>query len=254
MAVDEYLIKRHYRVLTLTMVLFVTAVALLIAAGYNTGLSILWNSLSLLAVPYDLVQITNARNPLIIAADMMDTFIFALLTFFVAQWFSLRVRELNPQEKIANAKIRFLRNHVVIAPFNRFGRSVAWELDHKGIKYVVVGAKGEFKEYARKNRLLAIPGNTGLPETYLAAGINRAKYVVACSEDDTENALIAITVKSVNSGVKVFARVTNLESIPKIHRAGANRMILPEVSAGTAAGNEIVNFMAKPQPTEADKT
>ena len=242
-AIEEYMKHRRYRVLVLAVFLFVASIAMLLVAGYSLGRSLLWNSLSVLEVPYDIVQVSSANSPFIIAADMMDTFIFALLTFFAAQWFAIKIKNINPQAKISSTKIGFTRGHVIIAPFNRFGRSVAWELEHKGAKYVVVGAKGEFKDYAKRNKLLSIPGDTGLPDTYIAAGIKRAKYVVACSEDDMENAMIAITVKSINSGVKVFSRVTNLESIPKIHRAGANRMILPEVSAGTAAGNEIVNYL-----------
>jgi voltage-gated potassium channel len=243
MDIAGYLRKRRSRVLVLALGLFVLAVALIVLGGYSIWISLLWNSLSTLEVPYDIVQVASARNPLIIVADLIDTFIFAVLAFFVAQWFAVRIKELNPAENLANARIGFLRKHVIIVPFNRFGRAMAWELDRQGMSYVCVGAKGEYRDYARKNKLLSIPGSTTLPETFIAAGIGRAKYVIACSEDDTENALIAITAKSVNSSVKIFSCVRDMENISKLHRAGAQRMVLPEVSAGTMAGNEIVKHL-----------
>jgi voltage-gated potassium channel Kch/uncharacterized membrane protein (Fun14 family) len=244
MEIAGYVKRRRPRILVLVLGLFIVAVALIMIGGYSIWISLLWNSLSTLEVPYDIVQVASAKNPLIIVADLIDTFIFAALAFFVAQWFAVRIREINPSDRLTNAKIGFLRKHIIIAPYNRFGRALSWEFDHKGgMSYVVVEAKGEYKEYAKKNKLLSIPGNTGLPETYIAAGIKKAKYVIACSDDDTENALIAITAKSVNSSVKVLSCVKDLEDIPKLHRAGVQRMILPEVSAGTMAGNEIVKYM-----------
>ena len=71
--------------------------------------------------------------------------------------------------------------------------------------------------------------------------------MIACSEDDTENALIVITAKAANRGIKVVARVESEDDIAKLDKAGAYRTVMPEATAGAEIGGILVKKLAGQQ-------
>jgi voltage-gated potassium channel len=86
----------------------------------------------------------------------------------------------------------------------------------------------------------AIAGDIKSMDVFEIAGIKRARCLVACSKDDIQNALIAITAKTANPHIKIIVRAENEENVVKLMRAGAHKVIVPGKTAGVDMGNEIV--------------
>jgi len=66
----------------------------------------------------------------------------------------------------------------------------------------------------------------------LAAGIQRARGLLAASDSDAGNTFIALTAKAINPHLVVIARAGYPESEPRMLRAGADRVVSPYGLAG----------------------
>ena len=228
----ETLNRELHILILLAFLLLFLSILLTIYAGVSPFVSVVWNILSSLDIAYSILPMQFAASQLIFISDIIDALVFALLAFTLATWFFGFVRELDVENRITTIRVRRLNDHIIIAPFNSFASSLVKELTEAGQKYVVLGRGKESRNYMHRNNIFFISGAVDSVETFRDAGVDRARYVITCSDDDTENALITLTAKSSNRGVAVFSRVSYLENIPKLNKAGVNKMLLPEVSAG----------------------
>ncbi|MCL5440613.1 MAG: NAD-binding protein [Candidatus Marsarchaeota archaeon] len=224
--------RELYILFGLALLLLAWSVLLTVYSGVSPFVAVVWNVLSSLDISYSILPLQFASSQLVFASDIIDAFVFALLAFTLATWFFGFVREIDVENRITTIRVKRLKDHIIVAPFNSFANSLVKELKEAEQKYVVLGKGKESRSYMHRNDIFFISGAADSIETFKDAGVERARYVIACSDDDTENALITLTAKSSNRGVAVFSRVSYLENIPKLNKAGVNKMLLPEVSAG----------------------
>lgn len=224
----------------IAVIMFVVSLVMLLAAGIGFGTSFTWNVLSSLDVNFDLLPNTVITNPFVLAASFIDSLIFALLAVTFAAMFYEAIKHINIHRRVAMSRINRMKQHVILVPYNNFAHHVSKELKAQGIETVVItDDENEAQKLYRQNALTVV-GSPKDIETFNVAQIGKAKYVIACSDDDIDNALITVTAKSANARAKIISRVTALENISKIGSAGAYRMIMPEVTAGEELGREIV--------------
>ena len=76
-------------------------------------------------------------------------------------------------------------------------------------------------------------------QTLEEAGISNARVVIACVADDSDNLVIALSVKSLRPNLRVVCRATELESERKLRLAGADAVVAPQ-----AVGAERLALMA----------
>jgi voltage-gated potassium channel len=69
-------------------------------------------------------------------------------------------------------------------------------------------------------------------ETLEQAGIHRAKALIATTPTDADNVFVVLTARSMNPGLTVISRASELESQMKLKRAGATNVIMPERIGG----------------------
>lgn len=233
--------KAWFNLVYLAAILFVVSVALTAASGTGPLTALLVNLLGSLQVYYGIITVQNPlANPLLLVANLLDTVIFAMLTVIFAAWFYEFISNINLKERGVLGRLKSLESHIIVVPYNSFSNTLLKEFRDAKIKAVTIAtSRRELLPLYRQNEL-AIAGDIKQFETFETAGIAKAKYVIACSEDDLQNALIAITAKTANPRIKVISRVTKEEDIPKLDMAGAYKMILPEVTAGEKIGEEIL--------------
>ncbi|HUY70068.1 MAG TPA: NAD(P)-binding protein [Candidatus Baltobacteraceae bacterium] len=228
--------------------LFVLSTSLTMYAGVPPVLAIITNIFQSLQIPYNIISYTAAATPFELAANLMDTVVFALLTVILATWFYDFITSVSIKERMVLNRIRRLKEHVIVAPYNAFGKELMRNLKEEGIAAVAMASsRSELLSLVHRNEL-AVVGDIKLRDSFEAAGIASARYIIAASDDDLENALIAITAKTVNPHVKIIARVNKEESIPKLDIAGAYKMIMPEITAGELIGEELAKTMMGGRP------
>lgn len=148
-------------------------------------------------------------------------------------------------ERRRRMAIEALREHYIICGFGRVGRRVAEELRHEGAPFVVLDFSPEAKEAAEEEGVLFIEGNGTDDDDLRSAGLERARGLVAASDDDSDNLYITLSARAANPGLLIVARASNEDAAKKLRLAGADRIVQPYQAAGRA----MANLMLRPQVT-----
>ncbi len=239
--------RTWYTIMYITASLFAISTLLTVYSGVGLENAIIWNVLSSLNIFYAsvLLPFKSQTNPFVLAASLVDGIVFALLTVLVAGWFFSFIRSINVRSMIVLSKIRKLKRHIVVVPFGHLAGALMDELGSDGVNVVAITEHDNVARRLYMENKLVVVGNPRDEEIFEAANIKTAAFVIACSADDTENALIAITAKAVNPEVKVISRLANDDNMTKIIKAGAYRIMMPEVTAGLEIGKKLIKEISK---------
>jgi voltage-gated potassium channel len=161
----------------------------------------------------------------------VGTLFYALVTvaeFFVAGHLGEILADRRMQREI-NA----LSSHYIICGFGRVGRQVARDLRAAGAAYVVIDSNAESRELADAVGVRFLEGQPSDDELLHAAGIDRARGLVACMDSDAENIFTTLTARELRADIAIIARASVEDSEKKLKRAGADRVISPYKSSGT---------------------
>jgi len=128
--------------------------------------------------------------------------------------------------------IQKLRNHYIICGFGRMGRIICEELTEKGIPLVVLENDDEVLEEIERLGYPYIKADATIDEELVASGIARAAGLVSVVTDDAQNVFIVLTARGLNPKLTIVARSAAEETIKKLVRAGANKVISPYFLGG----------------------
>ncbi|KPJ61313.1 MAG: hypothetical protein AMJ46_02890 [Latescibacteria bacterium DG_63] len=125
-----------------------------------------------------------------------------------------------------------LRDHFIICGFGRVGHQVAEEFQEHGVPFAVIDNNPEFIEELELSKIPHVAGEAADDEILEAAGIKRAKTLVAAVDSDAENVFITLTARVLNPSLFIVARASEPETETKLRKAGANRVVSPYVIGG----------------------
>jgi voltage-gated potassium channel len=148
-------------------------------------------------------------------------------------------------ERRRRKTIEELGDHYIICGFGRVGRRVAAEFRHEGAPFVVLDFSPDAKAAAEEERVLFIEGNGTDDEDLRSAGLERARGLVAASDDDADNLYITLSARAAKPDLLIVSRASDEEAAKKIRLAGADRIVQPY----QAAGRMMANLMLRPQVT-----
>jgi len=130
-------------------------------------------------------------------------------------------------------KIAKLKNHVIIVGYGRNGEQAAIELAEHGVEFVIVDKRDNVISRVRENsELLYIKGDATHEEVLEQAGIYDALAIIATTPNDADNVFVVLTARSMNPGLTVISRASEIGSQTKLKRAGATNVIMPERIGG----------------------
>jgi voltage-gated potassium channel len=149
------------------------------------------------------------------------------------------------EERRTLKAIEATSDHYIICGFGRVGRQVARDLRAAGARYVVIDDNTENRDLAAGIGVRFLEGEASDDEVLRAAGIMRARGVIACVDSDADNIFITLTARQLRPDIAIVARASEEASEAKLHRAGATRVISPYRSSGT----EMARFALNPKVT-----
>ena len=152
-----------------------------------------------------------------------------------------------------NRAIKKMKDHVIVAGYDTTGAATVNELMSNGYNknnLIVVDETEDRVRRAADAGATGILGDPSSEEILNQAGIASARsLIIATSHDDT-NVLITLTAKDLNPKINIVARVSQLENIKQLDRAGADaiglncgRLLIDEVDA---ALKEMARVTRKP--------
>jgi voltage-gated potassium channel len=140
-------------------------------------------------------------------------------------------------------KIAQMSGHVIVCGWGRVGKAVAHDLRQTGHAVVIVDLN---PDRVAELELPTIVGDATLDSTLRDAGIERAQALVAALEADAENLFVTLSSKAINPALFIVARARQDESVPKLSRAGADRVVNPQ-ELGAA---RMASFVSQPNVAE----
>ena len=136
-----------------------------------------------------------------------------------------------------------LEEHYIICGYGRVGRQVGREFADSGVPFVVLDFNPEVIEVARASGVLYVEGNGTEDEDLEAAGLSRARGLVASSDSDADNLYITLSARSARHDLLIVARASDSDAAKKLRMAGADRVVQPY----STAGSEMAKLVLKPQ-------
>lgn len=123
--------------------------------------------------------------------------------------------------------INNLSEHYVVCGYGRIGFVIAREFKRQKTPFVIVERAAARAKEAMDHGHLAITGDASREDTLRAAGIERARGLVAVVGTDAENVYSVLTARVMKADLFIIARAEGEDSVQKLKMAGADRVISP---------------------------
>jgi len=179
-----------------------------------------------------------------------------LVTFVAARasqvlFASERLRERRLMKHLNN-----LSDHYIICGYGRVGARLAEDLEEAGRPVVVVDIDDTVIKDLQDADYLHVHGDAENEEVLQKAGIGRARGLVLCLPDDSDNVFVALTARELNPNLFILARTVDHNNRSKLLGAGVDKVIAPsEVGADRMAQvvlrPKVDEFMEQVLHTEA---
>jgi Trk K+ transport system NAD-binding subunit len=173
---------------------------------------------------------------------------FLFIRFVYAPWLDERIRRRVRQLHSVPAEVR---DHVLICAHDPIAPGLVRRLALGGVPAYVLEPDAERAMLMQDSGVPVVTGEIDSVATYRAAGVERARLVLA-NASDTVNSNIVLTVRAINESVPVAAIAEVEDSIDVLELSGATHVLhlthrlgehlANRVSAGTALANVIGDF------------
>ena len=147
-------------------------------------------------------------------------------------------------------QIDALSGHHIIAGFGRVGREASRELESSGKRMVVIDLLDEHLEAATELGYLHIKGDASDDDVLRAAGIERARGLIATTANDATNLYIVMSARLLAPNLFIVSRAVDSNAVPKLERAGANRAVSPYA----IGGRRMAHLMLSPRVVDFFET
>ncbi len=153
---------------------------------------------------------------------------FALITSFVVEMDFLTTF----QRRRMLREVEQLSNHIIVCGAGRTGLRLLAELEPAREDVVVIERNPSRVAQIRDEHagVPVVEGDATQDNDLEAAGIARARGLMACLGNDRDNLFVCLSAKTLNPEIKVVVRAYDEESTEKLYRAGADHVVSPNVT------------------------
>jgi voltage-gated potassium channel len=144
--------------------------------------------------------------------------------------------------KRMDRKIADLHDHVIVCGWGRVGRAIAKEI---GDAAPIVVLDRDAARLADSPHLW-LAGDATDDAVLLGAGLQRARALVAALDTDAGNLFVTLSARALRPDIFIVSRVRVDESVEKLVRAGADRVVNPQ----SIGGSRMAAFVLQPHVTE----
>jgi voltage-gated potassium channel len=238
-----------------------TAVAVIgyqvLAPGASLLDSLYMAVITLAGVGYGEIISTHGNAPLrlfnmfVVSVGVMITvYVFSVVTAFLVEG---EIRNLF-WRRTMQKRIRELKDHFIVCGLGDTGRYAVEELHKTSTPFLVIEGHEEsitrFKEHesGAYKEVLHVIGDATEEAVLDAAGLERAKCVIAAVASDKDNLLITVMVRQKNPNVRIVARCADVKFADRMLKAGANTTVSPNAIGGLRLASEalrphVTNFL-----------
>jgi voltage-gated potassium channel len=142
-----------------------------------------------------------------------------------------------------------IHDHFIVCGYGRIGAIVTDQLQRQAVRFLVVERDTVRARAALNIGMLVVEADATREEVLKQAGIDRARGLIAAVGTDAENVYTVLSARVLNPGLFIVGRAEGEDSVRKMERAGATRVISPYQigaiqMAQTALRPTVVDFVA----------
>jgi len=220
-------------ILILSLVLLVGCVGFHIIEKVDLLTSAYWTVATVTTVGYG--DITPQTRTGMIFALLLMTFgvgaILYALTTFIEMMVEGHLREMM-RMSMREREIKKMHGHIIVCGYGRIGHKVVEELLARGEKVVIIDNREEAFKGMYEPDTPFIVGDARKEEILERAGVRRAKGLITTLHEESDNLLVVLNAKDLNPNIRIVSRADDEEGRKHLLRAGAERVILPEILCG----------------------
>lgn len=150
------------------------------------------------------------------------------------------------QERRMERHVARMRRHYIICGFGRVGRHAARELRAEQRPFVILDHDPQAIDEARELGYIALLGDATEDRVLQQVGVERANGLLVTTASDAANVFITLTARAFNHQLLIIARASTESSESKLLKAGADKVIAPEV----VGGQRMAALVLRPETTE----
>lgn len=124
-----------------------------------------------------------------------------------------------------DSELRTIRNHFIICGGGRMGLALCQQLSAKKFPFVVIDQNESIEHNCAESNWHCVVGDATDDRVLQQAGIERAIGLAAVLSTDADNLYVALSARSLMPGLRIVTRAIDESSVPKMQKAGADRVI-----------------------------
>lgn len=160
----------------------------------------------------------------------------SLLEFIIEGELTGLLRRRKMEKKIQN-----LRGHYIICGAGEVGKYVIDELMKINKQFVVIETNEEQIKKLQENKdILLIEGNPAEDGVLIRAGIQNATGLISALSSDKDNLFVVLTARNINPNIRIVSRAIDEASVPKLSKAGADKVVSTEAIGGLRMASEML--------------
>lgn len=164
--------------------------------------------------------------------------VFAVLVEFVTGY----VVNLEMGERKMKKRIDALKDHIIVCGYGDLGKTACEIFKHSKEAFVVVDISDKAVANLKDAGLPYVQGDALQSETLAKAGIKKAKLLIAALNNDSNNVFLVLTAREANKSVRIASRAFSEQSVGKLHGAGADVIVMPEILGGKELAKQALNL------------
>jgi voltage-gated potassium channel len=231
----------RYLIYLVLLLFSIGTMGFVLIEGWSVADAIYMTVVTLSTVGYGEVQPLSPlgrafTTGLILAGVGVAAYSFTFITRAVVEGEIKRFRGYNKMKK----QIDLLQGHTILCGWGRLGKRVGKALLEEGERLVVVENNSETLISLQDTGILCVSGSASEEEVLKAAGIERAKTILAILPADAENVYTILCARELNPDITIIARSEEETGEKRLIRAGANQVIAPYRVSGFRIAQQLI--------------
>lgn len=176
------------------------------------------------------------------------TYIFYAISLLAQIAFEDGIQEIWGTAKMNNRIKKFEKHYIICGAGKTAHEIIKCLSSNPENKFVVIDVNPNRIAKLQEKGHSYIKGDATNDSVLLQAGVEKALGLAATLPTDADNVFVALSSRAINKDLTIVAKAEKIESIAKLRKAGANKVVSPNIIAGARMASmlyrpTIVDFM-----------
>ncbi len=129
--------------------------------------------------------------------------------------------------------IKEMEDYYIICGYGRVGKVVFDEITQRNQNVIVIEKNKEICDAIEESASVVVLNEDAIEDDLVAKLVGeKCRSVIICTGDDVNNLFIVLTIRETNPDAWIVSRASKLENVPKLKKAGADKVVSPEIIGG----------------------